>query len=396
MPEQGGVDEPDGGASARGRGRPRRSLDITGRDPYMREFAREFRELVGGPYKTSGAFLDNGEMSRLCNGKRLVGLNALRRVLKAKRANPEVVEYWELRWALAYQYLKASGSSALARRKGEAEEASEIATQRADRLQSVAALVQARQDSARHRALRAVKHLFDKLDQSLPNSRRKSGYGPAACWVDLTDYLRRLVLLFTDPETRREHEWQTLSAILPHLAGLADTTGVAGWRPLAEEITAAYEEAHREGWEVMPSTGPGLTDHHFCYIDKYSGFRAQAGERASQLARESVFLAEEPDVFPPSPIDLDRYDPPRSHYRHAAPVSAACASALPLALWVADAPVNWLAVGLCSLVVFLGMWGACLACRADARPDQDLTASRPVGQPQVTDDHRKKVATPPP
>jgi hypothetical protein len=362
----------------------------------MREFAREFRELVGGPYRSSGAYLGAGEMSRLCSGKRLVGLDTLRRVLETKGAEPEDVEYWELRWVLVYQYLKASGSSALARRKGEAEKASEIATQKADRLKAVADLVQAQQGSAHHQALRAVEHLFDELDQSLPNPRRKRGDGPAACWVDLTDYLRRLVLLFTEPKTRKEHQGQTLSTVLSHVVGLADMTSVAGWRTLAEDIAAAYEEAHREGWEVMPSPGPGLADHDVYYVDRYSGFRAQAGRRAAQLARESIFLAEKPDVFPPAPIDLDRYDPPRSHYRNAAPVSAACAGALPVLLWVTDAPVNWWAVGSYSLVVFLGLWLACLARRADARPDQDLTASRPAGEVPVTDDLSKGVATPPP
>ncbi|WP_250403517.1 hypothetical protein [Streptomyces cellostaticus] len=337
----------------------------------MREFAREFRELVGGPYSTSGAFLSNGEMSKLCSGKRLVGLDTLRSVLQAKAAEPEDIEYWELRWTLVYQYLTASGSSALPRRQGEAEAASEIATQKADRMRAVAELAQAREDSARQQALRAVEHLFSELDQSLPNSRRKSGHGPAACWFDLTDYLRRLVLLFTDPKTRcKEHERQSLSTVLSRVVALADMTGVAGWRTLAEEIAGAYDEAHREGWEIMPSPGPEFADPCVYYVDRYSDFRAQAGKRAAQLARESVFLAEEPDVLPPSPIDLDRYDPPRSHYRHAAPVSAVCAGALPLALWMTDAPLNW-AMGLYSLVVFLGMWLACLVRRVEARPDQD-------------------------
>ncbi|WP_329265061.1 hypothetical protein OG223_53710 [Streptomyces sp. NBC_01478] len=288
--------------------------------------------------------------------------------MASKEATPEYVEYWELRWVLAYQHLKASGSKALARRKGEAEKATAIAAQKADRLQALADQVQAQQDHARHQALPGAEQLLAELDLSLPNFRHKFGRGPAACWGDLTDYLRRLVLLFTDRKVRDDHDGHSMNEILPRLAGLADVTGVAGWRELAEQIAATYEEAHREGWEVMLSPGPEPTAHDV-YVDRYSGFRAHAGQRAAQLARESVFLAEKPALSPPSPIDLDRYDPPRSHYRHAVPVSAACAGALPAALWVTGAPAPWLAVGFYSLVVFAGMLAVCLVTKANARPD---------------------------
>ncbi|MER6031378.1 hypothetical protein [Streptomyces sp. NPDC001851] len=308
------------------------------------------------------------ELSRVCSGQRLVALDTLRRLLESKGAEPEYVEYWELRWVLAYQHLKASGSRALPTRKGEAEEAMAIAAQKADRLQVLADEVQAKQDHARYRALRAAERLLAELDHSLPNARRKFGHGPEACWVDLTDYLRRLILLFTEREAHEKNNKHTMSEVLPRLAGLAEVTGVEGWRELAGQIAAAYEEAHREGWEVMspPGLDPAAPP---AYVDRYSHFRAQAGRKAGQLARESVFLAEKPVLFPSSPLDLDRYDPPRSHYRHAAPVSAACAGALPLALWATDAPAPWLAVGLYSVVLFLGMWLICLVHRAEARPD---------------------------
>ncbi|MFF3000062.1 hypothetical protein ACFVTC_36775 [Streptomyces sp. NPDC057950] len=333
----------------------------------MREFARELRELVGSSYRASGAFLSAGELSRVCGGERLVALDTLGALLDSRKAEPEYVEYWELRWALAYQHLKASGSRALARRKGEAEAAAAIAARNADRLQVLADQVQAKQDLARHRALRAAEQLLAELDHSLPSTRRKFGHGTEACWVDLADYLRRLILLFTDRKAHEKHNKHTMSEVLPRLAGLAEITGVAGWRELAAQIAAAYEKAHREGWEVMPSPGLETAAPHV-YVDRDSRFRAQAGRRAAQLARESVFLAEKPVLFPSSPLDLDRYDPPRSHYRHAAPVSAACASSLPLAWWVTDAP-GLLAISSYSLVVFLGMWLVCLVHGAEARPD---------------------------
>ncbi|MCX4529852.1 hypothetical protein OG982_29870 [Streptomyces sp. NBC_01551] len=303
-----------------------------------------------------------------------MALDTLRRLLEFKGAEPEHVEYWELRWALAYRHLEASGSKALARRKGEAEEAMAIAAHKPDRLHIVADQIQAKQDRARHRALRAAELPLGELDRSLPNARQKFGYGPAACWVDLTDYLRRLILLFTEHEAHEKFNRHTLSELLPHLAGLAEVTGVAGWRKLAEQIAATYEEADRKGWEVMPSPSIERTVPDI-YVDRYSHFRAQAGRRAAQLARESVFLAEKPVLFPSSPVDLDRYDPPRSSYRHAAPVSAVCAGALPFGLWVTGAPAPWLAVGLHSLVVFLGMWLVCLVCKAEARPDQEQAAT---------------------
>lgn len=328
---------------------------------------------MGSSYKASGAFLSTGELSRVCSGERLVALDTLRRLLQSKKAEPEYVEYWELRWVLAYQHLKASGSKALARRKGEAEAATAIAAQKADRLQVVADQVQAKQDHARHRALRAAEQLLAELDHSLPNTRQKRGYGPEACWVDLTDYLRRLILLFTDSKAHEKHNKHTMSEVLPRLAGLAEITGVAGWRELAEQIDAVWEKAHHEGWEVMTLSSPEPAAT-YVYIDRDSQFRAQAGRRAAQLARESVYLAEKPVLFPSSPLDLDRYDPPRSHYRHAAPVSAACASALPLAWWLTDAP-GLLAVVLYSLVVFLGMWLVGLVHGANARPDEEPTAA---------------------
>ncbi|MEU2268580.1 hypothetical protein ABZ568_19685 [Streptomyces olindensis] len=334
----------------------------------MREFARELRELVGSSYGTSGAHLGKAEMSRICNGHRLVGLDTLHRILRFKGADPKKVEYWELRWVLAYRHLEASGGKALAKRPGEAQAVREIAARNADRLRILAEEVQAKQDLARSRALRDTEKLFKEIDKSLPNSRRKFGYGPAACWVDLTDYLDRLIPLFTARKSDEERGTQCLTEILPGLAELTEITGVAEWRELADQIATAYEEAHHDGWEVAPSSGLELTTP-LVYVDRYSHFRMQAGQRAAQLARQSAFLRKEPKLALPAPLDLDRYDPPRSHYRHAAPVSAACAGALPLALWTTGAPAPWLAVGAYSLVVFLSMWLVCLAHGADARPD---------------------------
>lgn len=129
----------------------------------------------------------------------------------------------------------------------------------------------------------------------------------------------------------------------------------------------AYDKAERDGWEVMLTGSDSSAAAR--YFDRYAGFRAEAGQRAAQLARQSVFLADKPVIFPPTVIDLDRYDPPRSHYRHAIPVSAACASSLAVPWLFTDAPVSWLGIGTLSVTVFLGMSLAILAAKAGARPD---------------------------
>lgn len=178
---------------------------MAGTDPHMREFAREFRALVGpGSYADSGAPMSKPEISRVCNGHRLPDIKSLRELLDSKEATPQKIEYWELRWVVAYQHLEASGSRVLVRRTDEAAEVLAIAARNPDRLQALTDQVREQQDLARTKARRVTEEEVAKLDQSLPNSRPKLGYGAAACWVDLTDYLRRLLLLFTNPAKRKK------------------------------------------------------------------------------------------------------------------------------------------------------------------------------------------------
>ncbi|THA45159.1 hypothetical protein [Streptomyces sp. A1136] len=312
--------------------------------------------------------MSTAEISRACNGYRLPPIGSLRALLRASAATPEEIEYWELRWVVAYQHLEASGSRLLVRRPGEAEQVRAIAEQHPDRLQAIADGVLEQQDITRKRARLAAEKELAKLDHSIPNARPKIGYGPAACWVDLTDYLRRLLLLFTDPRKRKNPDGATMQEILAGLARLPDLTGVTGWQQLADDIATAYDKAQRDGWEVT-LTGADTLSMAEAYFDRYADFRAEAGQRAAQLARQSVFLAAKPVVFPPTAIDLDRYDPPRSHYRHAVPVSAACASALAVPWLFTDAPVPWLGVGTYPIIVFLGLLVTIRRARAQARPD---------------------------
>ncbi|MEU6688309.1 hypothetical protein [Streptomyces sp. NPDC046832] len=269
---------------------------------------------------------------------------------------------------MAYQHLEASGNRLLVRRPGEAEEVQAIAKQHPDRLQAIADQVRKQQDITRERARLAAEEELAKLDHSVPNARPKNGYGPEACWVDLTDYLRRLLLLFTEPRKRTNPDAATMKEILVGLARLPDLTGVTGWQQLTDDLAAAYDKAQHDGWEVTP-TGADTSSMAEAYFDRYAGFRAEAGQRAAQLARQSVFLAGNPVVFPPTAVDLDRYDPPRSHYRHAVPVSAACASALAVPWLFTDAAVPWLWVSMYSIVVFLGLLLVIRSVAAQARPD---------------------------
>ncbi|MFB7746262.1 hypothetical protein [Streptomyces sp. NPDC056132] len=351
-------------------GRPRKPLDVAGVDPHLREHARGYRLLLGpGAYKESEALMSTPEISRVCNGHRLPPLVSLRHLLRARAATPEESEYWELRWVVAYRHLEASGSRLLVRRPGEAEEVLAIVEQHSDRLQAIADQLRKQQDTTREQARLAAEEKLTQLDHSLPSARPKNGYGPQACWVDLTDYLRRLLLLFTEPRKRKDRDAATLKEILVGLATLADLTGVTGWQQLADDIAAAYDAAQHDGWEVT-LTGADTSSVAEAYFDRYAGFRQEAGRRATQLARQSVYLAEKPVVFPPTPIDLDRYDPPRSHYRHAVLFSAACASPTAAALWLCtDVAVPWLWASVSFIGIFLAVLLCIRSVAAQARPD---------------------------
>ncbi|MEU0804124.1 hypothetical protein [Streptomyces sp. NPDC005970] len=110
--------------------------------------------------------------------------------------------------------------------------------------------VKVRELDQRRLLLPKAEPLLVKLDEDLLTTAEKTGRDAAECWVDLTDCLRRPVLLFSHgpvPTGSRGHP--DLTVVLDRLSEFEKRTGVGEWQVLAVQIRSAYELAEQ------PSSG---------------------------------------------------------------------------------------------------------------------------------------------
>ncbi|KJS62962.1 hypothetical protein VM95_05605 [Streptomyces rubellomurinus] len=219
-------------------------------------------------------------------------------------------EEWRLRWAVVRRHLEQAGRTDLVQRpKPRERHALDTAAAEAE---AMLRTIRARAVGSRKLAALNSEPLLAQLDKSLPTTTEKQGSGAEECWQDLTDYLRRLVLLF-DPrpiEPARPGP-AAITDVLPRLAELARLTDLPEWTALAELISTTYESAHERGTTVV-GAWPNL---FVVYEDRFAAFRTAAGRKAAQLARSSGYLPADAVVVEAAPVDLDRYDPPRSQWR---------------------------------------------------------------------------------
>ncbi|WP_217548814.1 hypothetical protein [Streptomyces sp. GbtcB6] len=343
------------------RGRPPKGLDIPGLDPHLREFARDLGQLKGT--QTLEALKrdlnwSSSEFSKAFTAKKLPSLALVVALAAHAGADPEE---WRLRWAVAYEQLRTAGRTDLipSRLRPSDRAALQAAAEEAEALLLT---IEARIAESRRSALLRAEPLLAELDEDLPTTTSKQGRNAAVCWIDLTDYLRRLVLVFDPrPIPTGDDGHAGIDAVLPRLAGLADLTGLPEWRELADQLGKTFRTAQVTGWvDTDPTYGAPPV-----YGDEFAGYRARAGRIASELARTTAYLPRTAVLLPAAPVDRDRYDPPRSKYRSELIGSVALVpvAVLPLALFHAPRPVWCLVLGF----LFLLAVGAAAGMRTARR-----------------------------
>lgn len=344
------------------RGRPRKPLDRAGLDPHLRVLAEDLRALVGDRSfdEVSRAIYRSVEgVAGACRGE----------VLKSRAVVVAVAKYcggdeeeWNLRWGLAYLHLEAAGRQDLLPKRGESPDRAALREATAD-AETLLRAIGVRQLEQRRLALLKAEPLLAELDEELPTATEKNGRNAAECWADLTDYLRRLVLLFTnDPIPAGNRGDADLTVVLNRLSELGTRTGVREWQTLAAQIRAAYDLAQHTGWYAVDPQHTGLA----AYGDEFARVRAEAGRRASQLARASAYLEAKADLVPAAAVDRARYDPPRSGYLGGAILLVLLGIPVTVGLICAGAPTPvWAVAGL----VVIHAAAAFVAAAAHARRD---------------------------
>ncbi|MFK0195887.1 hypothetical protein [Kitasatospora sp. NPDC090308] len=259
-------------------------------------------------------------------------------------------EEWNLRWGLAYLHLEEVDRQDLLPKRGELPDRAALREAAAD-ADVLLRAIEARQSEQRRLALLKSEPLLAKIDEDLPTATEKNGRNAAECWADLTDHLRRIVLLFShDPIPTDNRGHADLAVILDRLSKLETRTGVREWHTLAVRIRAAYDLAQHTGWY---SVDPGQNGFA-AYGDEFAPIRAEAGRKASQLARASAYLDSKADLVPAAAINRDRYDPPRSAYLAGAIFLSLLGTAVTIVLICAGASTEaWVTWGYVAGVVVI-------------------------------------------
>nr|WP_168515315.1 hypothetical protein [Streptomyces sp. S1D4-11]QIZ00584.1 hypothetical protein HEP87_50955 [Streptomyces sp. S1D4-11] len=273
-------------------------------------------------------------------------------------------EEWNLRWGLTYLKLEDAGRQKLLPKRGEPLDRAALQEAAVD-AEVLLRAIEVRKSELHQLALLKAEPLLAKLDDDLQTTTEKNGRKAAECWVDLTDYLRRLVLLFSPDLVETDSRGHAdLTVVVDRLAGFSTQTGVKEWTALSVQILSAYELAQHTGWYSMDS-GPNV---YASYGDEFAHYRVQAGRKASQLARASAYLAPEAELAPAAAIRLDRYDPARSAFRASVIVGVFIGIAVTVALWLLDVSAYaWEIWGHTAPIVLLPVVAGCAVAMRHAR-----------------------------
>ncbi|MFF8024374.1 hypothetical protein ACFZDJ_25345 [Streptomyces sp. NPDC007896] len=185
-----------------------------------------------------------------------------------------------LRWGLTYLKLEDAGLQKLAPKRGEPLDRAALQEAAVD-AEVLLRAIEVRKSELHQLALLKAEPLLAQLDEDLQATTEKNGGNAAECWVDLTDYPRRLVLLFSPAAIETDSRGHAdLTVVLDRLAGFSTQTGVKERTALSVQILSAYELAQHTGWYSMDS-GPNV---YASYGDEFAHYRVQAGRKASQPA----------------------------------------------------------------------------------------------------------------
>ncbi|MFE6766673.1 hypothetical protein [Streptomyces sp. NPDC057689] len=282
-----------------------------------------------------------------CRGERLKSRAVVVDVAKCCGGDEQE---WNLRWGLAYLHLEEAGRQDLLPTRGELPDREALREAAVDTGVLLRAIKVTELEQHRLALLKA-EPLLHELDEVLPTTTEKNGRNAAECWSDLTDYLRRLILLFShDPIPTDDRGHADLTVVLDRLCELGTLTGVQAWRTLSVRIRSAYDLAQHTGWYSVDPGQTGLV----AYGDEFAHVRAEAGRKASELARVSAFLDAKPALVPRAAVDRDRYDPPRSAYLANAVILALLAITVTVVLMCVDASTDaWVTWGYGAGIVVL-------------------------------------------
>ncbi|MFC4330956.1 hypothetical protein ACFPC0_24855 [Streptomyces andamanensis] len=360
-----GAKPSDEGTTRAKRGRPRKRLDRAGLDPKLRAFAAELRLLVGERSYGEVAneiFQSRETVASACRGESLKSRAVVTAIVKCCGGD---VEEWDFKWGAVALHLADAGLHRLLPR----DDLLDLAALR-EALKEKEVLLRALERTELEHlrdAAAKVEPLLDKLDEDLPTTTEKNGRDAAECWGDLTDYLRRLVLIFDPapiPTNSRGHA--DLTVVLDRLAGLGRLNGVKEneWEALATQIRSSYELANHSKWWVVNSDGMGGV-----YGDEFARYRAQAGRAASDLARVSSYPDLDAAVIPAA-VMSPLYDPPRRTYIDSAIAFVVLGVLVTLVLACVGVSAHaWKVWGLLALAVVVVPVVGFLACVPHARRD---------------------------
>ncbi|MGW1807169.1 hypothetical protein [Streptomyces sp. NPDC002078] len=257
-------------------------------------------------------------------------------------------EAWKLKWGRLYHQLRKDGETGLLPVRLDIREREALKAAAAEAEVLVRTIDVPPADSRPYDSMRAAR-LLAAIDRDLPTRTSKIGASADECWIDLTDYLKRLVLLFDPrPIPTNGDGHAHLRDVLPRLAGLAELTGMSEWQDLTDQIRSTYKTAQNTGYEAVD---PGWSAA-VRYNDEFAGFRAAAGRKASQLARVGATHISDHPSLPPTaaPVNRHQYDPPRSDYNATAAGMAVLATVVVVVLVLCD--VSWTTTGLVGGILF--------------------------------------------
>jgi len=222
-------------------------------------------------------------------------------------------------------------------------------------------------------AVTRADQLLAELHQDLPTGTSKNGANAEACWLDLTDYLRRLVLIFDArpiPADTKGHA--RLDDVLARLAELAAVTHTPEWRDLADRISSAFDKARHIGWSVLDPQYSGAA----AYGDEFGVFRAAAGYKASRLATVSrAHIPADAILVPAAPLPGGYYTSSKG-YLSAAGCSAVLAVMMAMIFGILDVSSRIWPVALIpavSVLIFVACaWGQTHEERRDRPRGRDV------------------------
>ncbi|MER6573633.1 hypothetical protein ABT288_47720 [Streptomyces sp. NPDC001093] len=249
---------------------------------------------------------------------------------------------WKRRWARLHHKLQKEGRTDLLPGRQDMPEHEALKAAAAEAEALVRTIDVPRADSRPYDSMRAAR-LLAGINKDRPTRTFKIGASADECWTDLTDYLKRLALLFDPRPIPTKNDGHThLRDVLPRLAGLAELTGMSEWQDLTDQIHATYKTAEGSGWEAVD---PGWSAA-VRYNDEFAAFRAAAGRKASQLARAGAAHISDHPSLPPAvaPVNRHQYDPPRSDITASGAGMAVLATVVTVILVLFD--VSWTTCGL--------------------------------------------------